>query len=163
MGRLILMRHGSAEADSATGDDFDRRLQPRGEAESAEMGRRLAELGYAPDLALVSPAARARGTWAHAGAAFPDAETRFEDVLYHADSLTLRRAAERALETHGTVMIVGHNPGLHELTLSLLREESEAAARSSRAQTMFPTATVAVFLVYPDGRIFADGLFFPGR
>jgi len=163
MGRLILLRHGKAEPDSETGEDFDRRLASRGERESAAMGRRLADVGYVPNLALVSPAARARGTWEAASEAFPEVEVRFDDSLYHADSVTIRRAAERALETHENVMIVGHNPGLQELTLALLHQESPTAALQSRAQTNFPTATAAVFLIYPDGRIYSDGLFFPER
>ena len=66
MDRLILFRHGKAEADSASGDDFDRRLAPRGVRESAAMGRSLAELGMCPDLVLASPSARTRETWAAA-------------------------------------------------------------------------------------------------
>eukprot|EP01035_Chromulina_nebulosa_P004543 gene4543-6216_t len=60
MDRLILLRHGQADAGSETGDDFDRRLAPHGIVESRAMGLRLAEMGFVPDLALVSTAARAR-------------------------------------------------------------------------------------------------------
>src|SRR5258707_1283160 len=56
MDRLILLRHGKAESESESGDDFDRRLSPRGVRESAAMAETLAELGFAPDVALVSPA-----------------------------------------------------------------------------------------------------------
>ena len=45
MERLILFRHGKAEPDSESGDDFDRRLAPRGERDSAAMGATLADLG----------------------------------------------------------------------------------------------------------------------
>src|SRR4051794_26996679 len=111
MDRLILFRHGKAEPDSDSGDDFDRRLAPRGVRDSAVMGERLAEMGFAPQVALVSPAARARGTWEAACAAFPGTETRFDDDLYHADSGTIRAVAHKAGKGRGTVMIVGHNPG----------------------------------------------------
>ena len=53
MDRLILLRHGKAESESVSGDDFDRRLAPRGVRESAAMARTLAELGFVPDVALV--------------------------------------------------------------------------------------------------------------
>src|ERR1043166_5799840 len=143
MDRLILLRHGKAEPDSASGDDFDRRLASRGESESADMGARLADMGFVPDVALVSPAARAKGTWEQASVHFPKAETRFDADLYHADSAAIRRDAMKVLEEEPckTVMGVAHNPGLQELTVALLQEGGAPASLISRAQSNFPTAT----------------------
>lgn len=163
MDRLILLRHGKAEADSDSGEDFDRRLAPRGIRESAEMAAQLADMGFRPDVALVSPAARTRGTWESAGPAFPGAETRLDDLLYHADSGTIRRAAQAAGEGCATVMVVGHNPGLQELTIQLLIEGSAPASLVARAQRHFPPAAAAVFLFDSNGRPHFDGLFFPER
>jgi phosphohistidine phosphatase len=155
MDRLILFRHGKAEPDSESGEDFDRRLTARGIRESAEMGARLADMGFQPVVALVSPAARAKQTWESAQAAFPSAQTRFLDHLYHADPHTIRRAAEEAGETAGTVAMVGHNPGMQELTVRLLQEGGAPPDRIARAQ--------AVFLIDANGRPHYDGLFFPDR
>jgi phosphohistidine phosphatase len=163
MDRLILFRHGKAEAESASGEDFDRRLTARGERESAETGAALADMGLTPDVVLVSPAARARGTWAAAEASFPNARVEFDAQLYHADSAAVRHAAERAGKGVGTVMVVGHNPGLQELTVRLLGEGSAPAGLVSRAQRQFPTAAAAVFLFDDAGRPAYDGLFFPER
>jgi phosphohistidine phosphatase len=163
MDRLILLRHGKAESDSYSGEDFDRRLAPRGVRESAEMGAQLADMGFRPDLALVSPAARTRGTWESACAAFPSAELRLDDQLYHADSGAIRRAAEVAGRNSATVIVVGHNPGLQELTIQLLIEGSAPASLVARAQRHFPTAAAAVFLFDSNGRPHFDGLFFPER
>lgn len=163
MDRLILFRHGKAEPDSASGDDFDRRLAPRGQEESADMGAHLAHLGFTPDVVLVSPAARTRDTWAAAQAAFPNAEARFEDHLYHADSATIRAAAEEAGAACKTLMIVGHNPGLQELTIQMLQEGGAPLGLIGKAQRNFPTAAAAVFLIDANGRPHYDGLFYPGR
>ena len=163
MHRLILFRHGKAEAESASGDDFDRKLAPRGERESAEMGGTLADLGLKPDLVLVSPAARTRETWAAAEHHFLNASVRYDDELYHADSGAVRHAAEQAGRGVGTVMVVGHNPGLQELTLALLQEGAAPPALVHRAQRQFPTAAAAVFLFDAAGRPAYDGLFFPER
>jgi phosphohistidine phosphatase len=163
MDRLILLRHGKAEPDSVSGDDFDRRLASRGEVESADMGARLADMGFNPDVVLVSPAARARGTWEQASVHFPKAEVRFDDALYHADSVTIRREAQKVLETCSTVMVVGHNPGLQELTIALLQEGHAPSGLISRAQHNYPTATAAIFLIDDNGRPHFDGLFFPER
>lgn len=163
MDRLILFRHGKAEHESESGEDFDRRLAPRGVRESAEMGETLAKLGMVPDRALVSTAARARETWAAAEAAFPNTELRLEPDLYNADSGSVRQAAEAAGEGCGTLMVVGHNPGLQELTVRLLMEGGSPPALVARAQRQFPTAAVAVFLIDDNGRPAFDGLFFPER
>ena len=163
MDRLILFRHGKAEAESPSGEDFDRKLAPRGERESAKMGESLADLGLTPDVVLVSPAARTRETWAAAETSFPKAKMRVEDDLYHADSESIRQVAAEAGQRAGTVMIVGHNPGLQELAVKLLQEGAAPPSLIGRAARHFPTAAAAVFLFDAAGRPSYDGLFFPER
>ena len=163
MDRLILFRHGKAEAESASGEDFDRRLAPRGCRESAEMGAELADLGFLPDVVLISPAARTRETWAAVEPCFPKAKLQVEEELYHADSGSVRREAERAGVGVGTVMVVGHNPGLQELAVQLLTEGGSPSSLIVRAARQFPTAAAAVFLFDANGRPAFDGLFFPER
>ena len=163
MDRLILLRHGKAEADAPNGDDFDRRLTPRGLTESAAMGASLADLGFRPDVALVSSAARACGTWEALSPAFPAAEARFDRSLYLADAASLRAAAEAAGTNFDVVLLVAHNPGIQDLVGQLLREGSAPASLIARAQRMFPTAGAAVFLFDHNGRPAFDGLFVPER
>ena len=163
MDRLILFRHGKAEPESASGEDFDRRLSPRGGRESGMMGAQLADLGFAPDVVLISPSARTRETWAAAEPYFPKAQALFEAELYHADSGSIQREAERAGRGAGTVMVVGHNPGIQELTVRLLTEGSAPATLVERARRQFPTGAAAVFLFDGAGRPAFDGLFFPDR
>ncbi len=160
MDRLILLRHGKAERDSASGDDFDRKLTERGVRESAAMAATLADLGLIPDLVLVSPAARTRGTWAAAEGAFPQAASRIEQSLYHAEERVVRQLAESAGQSSKAVMIVGHNPGLQELTIRLLAEGSAPSTLMARAHASFPTASAAVFLFDAAGRPSYDGLFY---
>ena len=130
---------------------------------SAQTGATLADLGLKPDLVLVSPAARTRETWAAAEASFPNAVVQFDAELYHADSGSVRHAAQRAGKAVGTVMVVGHNPGLQELTVRLLEEGSSPATLIHKAQRQFPTAAASVFLFDDAGRPSYDGLFFPER
>ena len=163
MDRLILLRHGEAERDAPSGDDFDRRLAARGIVASAAMGATLANLGFCPDVALVSAAARTRETWEAVGAAFPQAQVRFEDSLYLAEPERVRALAVAAGAACGTVMVVGHNPGLQDLTVHMLREGGAPPALIAKAQNGFPTAAAAVFLFDHAGRPSYDGLFFPGR
>lgn len=163
MDRLILLRHGKAEQDSESGEDFDRRLKPRGERESAAMGESLARLGFRPDLALVSPAARTRETWAAAQPAFGEVEVRLEPALYNAEAGAILRLAERAGEGLGAVMVVAHNPGLQELTIALMRQAGAPHSLIAKAQRHFPPAAAAVFNTDAAGRLVPDGLFLPEK
>lgn len=161
MHRLILMRHGDAQRDSASGDDFDRPLSDVGCAESAAMGRHLADMGLAANLALVSSATRTRETWAHVAESFPGAEVGFEDSLYLADPDTLRDLGLAAVRDQSCVMLIGHNPGLQELVVALLAQASGPASAISRVETGFPTGAAAVFHMDGDQNPTYDGIFYP--
>jgi phosphohistidine phosphatase len=163
MNRLILLRHAKAEAEAASGDDFDRPLAPRGRREAQAMAEQLAGLGFKPDVAVVSPALRTRETWEALHEALPGGEVRFARALYTAAAPAIFRLAEQAGEGRGTVVVVGHNPGLQELAVELLRRAGAPSSFVARAQRAFPPAAAAVFLVDDEGRLAADGLFYPER
>lgn len=119
MLRLILLRHAKTERDSPSGEDHDRRLDERGHSDAREIGEWLAAHD-APDQVLVSSAVRARQTWDGMSASLANAANEIVDDLYHA------APAEILSIVHGfagrktkRLMIVAHNPGLHELALAL--------------------------------------------
>lgn len=147
MERLILFRHGKTERQSASGDDFDRALLDRGRADAEAMARMLAVTGAVPDLVLVSSAVRAVQTYEAARVAFPKAVVQTTRALYLAPAGQLLRAAEGEPEA-GTVMLVAHNPGLHDLALRLAA--ASPGRDRDRLQDGFPTAAAAVF-AYVDG------------
>ncbi len=159
MKRLILMRHGKAER-SSPGGDFERALTERGFADAALMGRLLADEGLAPDLALVSAARRTQDTWRGVSTTFPDARAAHLRSLYHASADRVLFEVEAHAEEADTIMVVGHNPGLHELTIGLLRQGGAGSALVARAESRFPTATVAAFTIDEAGRPSYDGLFY---
>ena len=163
MQRLILFRHGKAEAESSSGDDFDRRLTPGGVSACAVMGQRLAAMGLAPDVALVSLAARTRETWAALAESFPAATAVFHRELYLADPNTLRAWGRKAGEGRGVVMIVAHNPGLQDLTVELMRAAGAGGDHILKARTRFPPGTAAVFAFDHPGQPHFQGLYFPER
>ena len=159
MKRLILMRHGKAER-SNPGGDFERALADRGLADAALMGRLLLDEGLVPDVGLVSTARRTRQTWDEVSASFPKAVTRPLAGLYNADAGRILFEAEAAGAEHEAVMVVGHNPGMHALTIGLLREGGAGSALIARAESKFPTSTVAAFTFDAAGRPAYDGLFY---
>jgi phosphohistidine phosphatase len=160
MDRLILMRHGKAEQHAASGGDFERALAPRGQNDAALMGKVLAKAGLSPDLALVSSARRTRETWDAAAPAFPKARAETLRDLYHAEAQDVLAAIRDEAPDSGTVMVVGHNPGLHELALRLALGGPVDSARLAQLRGKFPTATVAVFSIDLDGAPTLSHLFY---
>jgi phosphohistidine phosphatase len=138
--RLVLFRHAKSEWPDVA--DHDRPLAKRGRRDAPVVGRWLGASGYVPDAVVCSTALRARQTWelAAAGlaAAAPDASpaVRYEKRVYEATVLGLLMLVREFDPAWRTTVLVGHNPGLAELTLGLAGED--AAPRA------FPTAAVAV-------------------
>lgn len=145
MERLILMRHGKAERHAANGGDFERALAESGRADAAVMGQVLAGLGLAPDLMLVSSARRTRETAEQVGVSFAKARVEHMRDLYHADPEDIVQAVEHEGGAAGTVMVVGHNPGMHELALRLALQGQASPIQTNRLRGRFPTSTVVVF------------------
>jgi phosphohistidine phosphatase len=148
MRRLMLLRHAKTETDAPSGRDQDRRLDQRGHKDAAEIGGWIGRHPPFPDLVQVSPAARAKQTWEIAWEAMkehaPEPIVEYVDELYGADPAQLLRAIRMAsADDPKRLMLVGHNPGMHELTLALAGS-GDAAGRKALANNL-PTAGLAVF------------------
>jgi phosphohistidine phosphatase len=143
MQRLILLRHGKAESASDGGGDSERGLTDRGRRDSALMGRVLAEAGAVPDLVLVSNARRTRETWEEVSAAFPAAEVEFDRGLYLASAERLAQTIDANAAAAVCLMIIGHNPGLHEI--AAICAGRGRGPDHDRLMNAFPTACAAVF------------------
>jgi phosphohistidine phosphatase len=159
MRRLILFRHAKAEPRAAGSDDFDRPLAERGREDAALMGRVLARENLAPDLALVSPARRATETWICAREALGEAQAVLAPELYNAAPEAIAAVVKAAADRAETLIVVGHNPGLHEYAVQLLISASASAAEVTAVARKFPTATIAAYEIDAAGRAALDGLF----
>ncbi|MDR3509178.1 MAG: histidine phosphatase family protein [Caulobacteraceae bacterium] len=144
MRHLILLRHAKAESVSSSGRDFDRALTARGHRDAAIMGRALAQAGFTPQRVLASSARRAQETWEGAAPSFPGAQVESLRTLYLAPAEFLDQTAQ-AIADVGSLMIVGHNPGLHDFAIALAGGEAEGLLAS------FPTAAAVVFAKPDDG------------
>ena len=148
MRRLMLLRHAKTETDSPSGRDEDRRLDQRGHHDAAEIGGWMRRHPPVPDHVLVSHAVRALQTWEIAWEAMkrlvpkPQVETLPE--LYGADPVQLLQAIHAACASNPKrLMLVGHNPGMHELALALTGG-GDPAAHKALAENL-PTSGLAVF------------------
>lgn len=130
---LILLRH--AKSDWATDEvDIRRPLNDRGRREAPDAGRWLNANIDRIDLAVVSPADRARSTWDLVSAQLKESpQTRIDDRVYAASAMQLLGVVRELSGEHDTVVLVGHNPGVEDL-VSLLTGESVS----------MPTSAVAV-------------------
>jgi phosphohistidine phosphatase len=159
MRRLILFRHAKAEPRGPGQGDFDRPLSPRGWEDAAIVGRALAADGLAPDMALVSPARRTTETWVGAQGAFAPAKTELTPSLYDAAPEAISEAIEAVADQCDTLIVIGHNPGLHEVAIELLIDASASGAEIERVAARFPTATAAVYAIDEAGRARLDALY----
>jgi phosphohistidine phosphatase len=121
--RLVIVRHAKAAKADPRGEDFDRPLAPRGEADAAEMGRRLARRRVHPDAIVTSPAERALATARLVAREldFPWAVIRTAKPAYLAGFGTLLDLVRAFDDCAESALLVGHNPGITDLAQTLVR------------------------------------------
>lgn len=163
MRRLILFRHGKAEATPLTGGDKARRLLDRGRADSARTARWLAEAGFRPDLVLVSPALRTQATWEAIADVFPDARSEPCDTLYMGEMDEIMDEVWASKGDADTVMVVGHNPGLQELAARLAAEAGAPEDQIERLNDGFPTSSACVAQVREARGAVLEAIYEPPR
>ncbi|MCZ4123293.1 SixA phosphatase family protein [Streptomyces sp. H39-S7] len=140
--RLVILRHAKSAWPEGV-PDHDRPLNARGLRDAPAAGRGLAAAGVLPDLVLCSTARRTRQTWGLASAELATAPpVRHDPRLYGAHEDDLLAFVREAPPAVRTLLLVGHNPGLQELTLRLTGEAD--GDHLDRARTKFPTSGTAV-------------------
>jgi phosphohistidine phosphatase len=149
MRRLMLFRHAKTETGAPSGRDQDRRLDDRGRRDAAEMGGWIGRHPPFPDRVLVSPAVRAHQTWDIAWDAMkgfvPPPHVEFSPELYGADPEHLLDAIRVAsVNDPKRLMLIGHNPGMHELALTLTGSGGDPAAKKALDDNL-PTSGLAIF------------------
>jgi phosphohistidine phosphatase len=145
MHQLLLLRHAKSSWDDANQPDRDRPLNRRGREAAALMRQTMRDLGLTPDLVLVSSARRTLETL-EALEPWPDTPlVEPMDALYLATAGQLLDALREVPETVRSVLLIGHNPGMHDLALTLCADTAAPAARQLAAQ--FPTAALAEFTI----------------
>jgi phosphohistidine phosphatase len=147
MRQLLLLRHAKSSPGHASVPDRDRGLAPCGQRAAAALRQAMRRLGLAPDLVLVSPARRTSETlealepWDEAPLIEPI------EMLYLATAAQLLDAVRSVPETVRSVMVVGHNPGMHELAVLLRGNATAPAAALAQLRAGYPTGALAEFNV----------------
>jgi phosphohistidine phosphatase len=123
MKTLLLLRHAKSSWDDPSQRDFDRPLNGRGLKAAPLIGKFIRRQKIEPDLALSSPAKRAKQTTTLVlESAKITVELRYDERIYEASVARLLEVISRIEEQANLVLIVGHNPGMEELLLGLTGE-----------------------------------------
>jgi phosphohistidine phosphatase len=149
MRQLLLLRHAKSSWDDPKLSDHARSLNARGRQSATAMRRAMQDLGLAPDLVLVSSARRTLQTLA---ALEPWDDTPLIeplDGLYLAPAAAMLRILNGVAETTRSVLLVGHNPGLHDLAMLLVGEAGMTAdtPAARRLAQSYPTGALSEFAI----------------
>ena len=152
MHQLLLLRHAKAALAEAGGPDRERPLNAFGRRAATTLRRTMRELGLVPDLVLVSTARRTLETLE---ALEPWDDTPLiepMDELYLASAARLLDALRGVAETVRGVLLIGHNPGLHDLAMELAgpglaAPPLAAAPLVVELRAGFPTAALAEYAI----------------
>lgn len=150
MRTLSLLRHAKSSWDNPALDDHERPLTKRGTKAAVDMAKFMTREGLAPDRVLCSTAVRTRATLALMIARLrqPHPDVLYDDALYLATPQVLLDHIRETPASIESLLIVGHNPGLHALALSLIGSgDHKAIATLAKG---FPTAALATFTIKAD-------------
>lgn len=146
MRQLLLLRHAKSSWDDAAQSDHARPLNAHGRRAAAQMREIVKDLGLLPDVVLVSSARRTRQTldalapWE----ATPIVEPM--DRLYLADSARLLLEVRAIAPTVRSLMLVAHNPGLHDFA-TMLAGTDDGTQTARRLTEGFPAGALAEFTI----------------
>ena len=145
--RLVLIRHAKAEAMGSS--DSVRALAARGRQDAPAVGRWLKAQGIEPDLVVVSPAKRTRQTWELALAEIGSTpRSTIDPRIYDNTTRDLLEVIRESGSDATTLAIVGHNPSIEDVAVTL--DDGDGPASREEMRGKFPTSGVAVLSVHCD-------------
>jgi len=149
MHQLLLLRHAKSAWDDPSVEDHARPLNGRGRRSGAAMRAAMRDLGLVPDLILVSTARRTMETMALLEPWDDTPLVEPMDALYLAPAERILEALRDVSETVRSVLVIGHNPGLHEAAVMLAGAQALAAENGpvTRLAEGFPTGTLVEFAI----------------
>ncbi|GAA4870479.1 SixA phosphatase family protein [Serinicoccus chungangensis] len=147
MPTLVLIRHAKAQdTPPGPGGDHARELTARGEQDAAALGRSLGDAGWAPELALVSTAARAWQTLQHA-LGDRQVETWPTGRIYDGGIDGVLEAVAEVPQEVEVLWVVGHEPVMSSTAWELGddgQDEGQDDAGREALHGGLPTASAAV-------------------
>src|SRR6266540_159460 len=140
--QLVIVRHAKSSWDDPSLADHDRPLAPRGRKAVKRLREHLDNLNLAVDVVLCSSSQRTRQTLEGIRPALlrhSEPRIDIDPNLYGADADHLLARLREIDEPVTCVVLIGHNPGVADLTDLLVAPDDVGADQTGK----FPTAAVA--------------------
>ena len=137
------MRHAKSDYPNGVGD-HDRPLASRGIREGALAGDWLRANVPAIDLVLCSSATRTRQTLERTRISAP---VTYSERLYGATPGTMIDEINQVTEDVATLMVLGHEPTMSQLSLGLAAPERSDPEAADQISIKYPTSALAVLKV----------------
>ena len=144
MKTLTLLRHAKSGWDDTVARDVDRPLNGKGKRAAETVGKHWRGLGLAFDHVVASPAVRVAETIEHLVSGYgTDLAPTVDRRIYLASAVTLLDVIHDLPASASHVLMVGHNPGLEDLVLMLVPDDTAADGLRDTVEEKFPTASTA--------------------
>ena len=142
MNTLILMRHAKSDWSNPKQRDIDRPLNPRGKKAALLMGKWLKDNNHVPNFVICSTAVRTRETLGRIRLCteIGAKDIKYDASLYEASQQTLFDIVKDAPWHKGSIMVLGHNPGIEDLLTYLCDSDFQL----SKSGKLMPTASIAI-------------------
>lgn len=139
---LYILRHAKAETGLAHQDDHSRKLVERGVEAAQIVGAYMYRQGIKPAKVLCSDAVRTHQTWSQIEGIYPaPLNVEFSRKVYLSSANEMLNLLSLLPGQIPSVLLIGHNPGVHQICLKLAKEGDEDLLDMMHLK--FPTCALA--------------------
>ena len=140
--KLTLLRHAKSGWDDPVARDFDRPLNAKGKRAAYRIGEYLRAHDIHYDYIVASPAIRVVETLEHLSEGVGETVApAWDKRVYLASAVSLLDVVHEVDDSHDSVLLVGHNPGLEDLVLMMVPDRPGDEARD-QIEEKLPTASI---------------------
>ncbi|MDO6416613.1 histidine phosphatase family protein [Sphingomonas sp. BIUV-7] len=141
MKKLTLLRHAKSGDDGLVARDIDRRLNAKGRRAARAIGRHLRDTASRFDAVVASPAVRVAETVEEVSAGYGRGLAPIWDRrIYLASASELIDLIRGQPAETGSLLLIGHNPGLEDLVLTLVPASD---GKRGAVEEKYPTGSLA--------------------
>ena len=141
MKTLHVLRHAKSSWNNPGLSDHDRPLNKRGRQTAETIAAYFRQAKIAPDLVICSTAVRARQTLGPIAKARKPPKVVIQRGIYEGMQQTIWEQLRNLPNSSKCVLLIGHNPSLHDLALTLV--DAELGKLLPPQGGKFPTGAIA--------------------
>ncbi len=153
-----MLRHAeAANKNKNIPEDHDRPLTKNGAESCLAIRKFLVENNEIPERVISSTARRTRETFERVFGGL-DVAAKFDLRLYLGGVAEIFSIIHEAGPETGSLMIIGHNPGLHEFCVNFSRASGKENAVIRKLRNNYPPCAMAVFSIERDWKNLQPGM-----